>query len=996
MGSIADYSPRYRIGVDVGGTNTDAALAEARSDKGSAPPTVRIIDSSKSPTTSDVTSGICNVITDLLTKSRIAISDILSINIGTTHFVNAIVQADRNKLRPVGVLRLCGPFCREVPPFGDFPEELRSVLAGPVGYISGGLEIDGRVIAEIDEAEVRSFADTLSEAEVKTVVVNGVFAPLDTSTVTQEEEVKTMLLKAIPGIDIVCSRDIGRIGYLERENASILNAAILAFGRVTISRFQKAVEALGVSCPLYLTQNDGTVLDAYSASRTPIRTFSSGATNSLIGALFLSGIHDPGSDIDLKKSQVIMCDIGGTTSDFAALSPSGLPRQSPATVKVGGVRTAFSMPEVLSIGLGGGSKVSRDENRNVKVGPLSVGHLLTSESQCFGGPVLTATDIVVSSGLGHQVKGHGFKLQDLDENLVKLARQNIRNQIENGIDIMKTSDLPVVLLLVGGGSIILLDQIQNVAHCLQPAFSDVANAVGAAIAKISGDVDTIIVPGQTPYEEIKRNISQQAIEIAVQNGAQRNTVQVMEVDLIPLQYMTNGSLRAVAKAVGQLRWDSEFEPIKSSLVDGAEDDCSQSATKLQSSTRSLLPVLDRASISTYRPNVSKATGEWYVSPTDLLFIAEGNGILGTGGGGSAYTAYLDSLRVLAGSSHGKMRIVDPKSLKAGSEAVTFRAPSVSNERLTGDHELQLAAEALARYKGLDKFAGVMAAEIGGSNGMRAFAVATALDIPVIDADEIGRAFPRVDMSLPFVYKAASPCPAVLSDARANTQVVVSTENATKFENMARCVAVELGLFVGLAMAINSDVISKYCVHRSLSMSWFLGKAICTARIMKADIVDALISSIPGGRRLYSGKITDVSREVKGGWTVGFVTLALDDELKATHSENGQCTVDERPLQLQYQNEFLYAALKNPDSSLQVLCTTPDLISVLDQDGIAVGTHELRYGLRVSVISMPADPLWKTAEGMAAGGPKAFGLDIDYNDYGVDWQQPMSVIETFGV
>lgn len=231
------------------------------------------------------------------------------------------------------------------------------------------------------------------------------------------------------------------------------------------------------------------------------------------------------------------------------MSPSGLPRQSPATVKVGGVRTAFSIPEVLSIGLGGGSKVSRDENDNVKVGPLSVGHLLTSESQCFGGSVLTATDIAVASGLGHQVKGHSIKLNDLDEALVKFARRNIRKQIENGIDIMKTSDLPVVLLLVGGGSIILLDQLENVAHCLQPDFSDVANAVGAAIAKISGDIDTIIVPGRTPYEEIKRDISEQATDMAVRNGAQRDTVEVMEVDLIPLQYMTNGSLRAVAKAV---------------------------------------------------------------------------------------------------------------------------------------------------------------------------------------------------------------------------------------------------------------------------------------------------------------------------------------------------------------------------------------------------------------------------------------------------------------
>lgn len=113
----------------------------------------------------------------------------------------------------------------------------------------------------------------------------------------------------------------------------------------------------------------------------------------------------------------------------------------------------------------------------------------------------------------------------------------------------------------------------------------------------------------------------------------------------------------------------------------------------------------------------------------------------------------------------------------------FRAPSVSNERLAGNDELQLATETLARYKGLKSFAGVMAGEIGGSNGLRAFAVATAMDIPVVDADEIGRAFPRVDMCLPFIYKAADPCPAVLSDARGNIQVVVQTENSTKFENM---------------------------------------------------------------------------------------------------------------------------------------------------------------------------------------------------------------------
>lgn len=207
------------------------------------------------------------------------------------------------------------------------------------------------------------------------------------------------------------------------------------------------------------------------------------------------------------------------------------------------------MPEVLSVGLGGGSKVYHDENNNVRAGPLSVGHLLTSESQCFGGSILTTTDIVVASGLSHLVKGHTSKLAELDASMVDLARQDIRRQIEKRIDIMKTSDLPVVLLLVGGGSIILMEQLQNVVHCLQPDYSDVANAVGAAIAKISGDIDTILVPGKVSHEEIKQSISQQAVDIAVHNGAERSTVEVMEVDLIPLQYVNNGSIRAVAKAV---------------------------------------------------------------------------------------------------------------------------------------------------------------------------------------------------------------------------------------------------------------------------------------------------------------------------------------------------------------------------------------------------------------------------------------------------------------
>lgn len=123
-----------------GGTNTDAALAIATFHDPAVQPEIQIIASSKQPTTTEATEGIRLAIQDVIRKSNIATSDILSINIGTTHFINAVVQADASKLERVAVLRLCGPFCREVPPFADFPDKLSSVIHGPVGYLDGGLE----------------------------------------------------------------------------------------------------------------------------------------------------------------------------------------------------------------------------------------------------------------------------------------------------------------------------------------------------------------------------------------------------------------------------------------------------------------------------------------------------------------------------------------------------------------------------------------------------------------------------------------------------------------------------------------------------------------------------------------------------------------------------------------------------------------------------------------------------------------------------------------
>src|SRR5207244_6781947 len=183
---------------------------------------------------------------------------------------------------------------------------------------------------------------------------------------------------------VTLSRDLGRIGLLERENAALLNAALVDLARVTVASFTRAIAASGIAAPLYLTQNDGTVMSADLAAALPVTSFAAGATNSMRGAAFLSGLSD-----------AMVVDVGGTSTDIGQLR-HGFPREANSVIEIGGVRTLFRMPDLLSIGLGGGSHVEKEP---VRVGPLSVGYRLTAEALVFGGTRLTATDIAVAAGL---------------------------------------------------------------------------------------------------------------------------------------------------------------------------------------------------------------------------------------------------------------------------------------------------------------------------------------------------------------------------------------------------------------------------------------------------------------------------------------------------------------------------------------------------------------------------------------------------------------------
>ena len=293
---------------------------------------------------------------------------------------------------------------------------------------------------------------------------------------------------------------VGQMGLLERENASILNASILNFARHTIRGFQKAMRDLQLTCPLYLTQNDGTLTSAATAALLPIRTFASGPTNSMRGAAYLAGLDELSSDHDDRLTVVV--DIGGTTTDVGVLLPSGFPRQAGAFIELAGVRTNFSMADVQSIALGGGSHVSAigvGDKERVKVGPTSVGHLLTQKAIVFGGDTVTATDVAVAGKLADV--GNAELAESIPDSVVNKTKAAITRALERIIDRleatvnyvpvgftdsphrMKTSPEDIHVLLVGGGSIICAEPLVGVAKITIPPFYSVANAVGAAMAK---------------------------------------------------------------------------------------------------------------------------------------------------------------------------------------------------------------------------------------------------------------------------------------------------------------------------------------------------------------------------------------------------------------------------------------------------------------------------------------------------------------------------------
>jgi N-methylhydantoinase A/oxoprolinase/acetone carboxylase beta subunit len=512
-----------RIGIDVGGTNTDAVIMDGE----------RVVASFKAPTSPDVMTGVSESLNGALTQSGVPAQAIDVVMLGTTHFTNAVVQ--RRGLAPTASVRLGLPATEALPPMVDWPPELREAIGNRYYFAHGGHEFDGRVITPLDPDELRRIARDIAKRRIRTVAITSVFSPVNTEV---ERRAGEIIAAAVPGAHITLSSDIRRIGLLERENAAIMNACLRDLSKTVMGAFRAALDRTGITGRFFLTKNDGTLMDAGFAERFPVLTFASGPTNSMRGAAFLSGVQE-----------AIVVDIGGTTTDVGSLH-RGFPRQASLAVEIGGVRTNFRMPDVFSIGLGGGSLVVEDKPGGaVLVGPRSVGYRLTSDALIFGGKTLTTSDIIVAAGRADF--GDRSKVADLPPALVAKTQARILEMVENAVERSRLTPEPLPVIVVGGGSILVDDRIGDL-EVVKPHHFACANAVGAAIAQVSGEVDRIYTLSKSSRDEALADAKRQASDAAIAAGARADSVAIVDVEDVPLTYLPGNATRIRVKAVGEL------------------------------------------------------------------------------------------------------------------------------------------------------------------------------------------------------------------------------------------------------------------------------------------------------------------------------------------------------------------------------------------------------------------------------------------------------------
>lgn len=944
------------IGIDIGGTNTDGVLLKQDN----------ILAVAKINTTSPVKDGIKKVITRLLDKANCDAAQIKYIMIGTTSFINAVLQA--KGLNKVLTIRLGKPATTAVEPFFDWPENLKKIVNIRNEIIGGGHEFDGREISPLDRNKLIELALYTKTNNITYVAITGVFANAN----PEHEKIAAQILKSInPELQITLSHEIGGLNLLLRENATILNASLSEYFLRYSDEIKQAIMQTNLSnAILYFSLNDGSLDNPQSIF--PISTYCSGQSNSIRGASLLT-----------QHSDAIVVDIGGTSADVGILK-NGFPLESGFEIKIGnnieGISCSFVAPLTRSYGLGGGSVVTIHSNGNISVGPESVGYHLQTKAKIFGGDTLTITDIAVAKGrlnLGDILKIKSIPI-DVINQVDNVIHKKLAEVISKIIQFDKNSHV-LTLILVGGGAVLfnkdkLSMYLDNAIKKIEiPQYAGFANALGAACAKISG-----VHNGIFQYTDVNNssvNLRANSIKFAihkakqnaVEKGADVKTLTLQEIEETPINYVPGNCTLLRVKVVGALNKQSihilqqkdtysiknnpniaDIQITPTPIIDenySSHHNFTDVEISIQLSS-------DQQTTNLVGNNYSINDRYVYFSEQDIVDIALGTGFLGSGGGGNTKICEVITKELIRRGNHIKMLPFEVVPDEALCVAVgVMGAPTVLTEKLPSKDESLIAIKELENIlsKRVDY---LIAMEIGGMNGLYAIYASAQSNKIIIDGDCMGRALPEIHMVTPGIYTKEMQYVAVLANGQ--TSSILKAINLKELELTARKKTIEMGGIVTLAyLPMSGKIVKKCCVPHSISVAQNIGVEL--RKVEKEDyamsINKALFNSGYGpAYEIISGKIIDLQRNFAGGFNKGYIII--------------ESINNNQKVKVEFQNEnlILKDMIKN-----KIIAKVPTIITLIDNEQKPISCESLRIGLEVTVFSLQVPKILRTEKALSVIG-----------------------------
>jgi len=457
------------LGIDIGGTHTDAVCLKGRS----------ILATAKTPTGEDLVDSIMEVIgklgIDHASLERVALSTTLS--------TNTIVE---KKYAPTGMIVSAGP---GIDPSNYF-------LADTFIRVEGAIDHRGREYMPIDRDEVQEAAKSLKTRGIRSL---GIVSKFSVRNALHETSIADLVRDDFTFLSMGHTLS-GSLNFPRRLRTTYFNSAVMPVQQRFVRAVQEALNLLGIRAPLFFLKADGGTYASAAADRLPVETILSGPAASMMGALALNDRH---------TGATIVLDVGGTTTDIGLLV-NGVPILEPAGVEIGGVRTLVRGLKVISVGAGGDSCVQPGADA------LCVGPVRKGPPACMGGTEPTPMDAFAMLGrfdLGDPEKSagalapladqRGMDMEACCREIISVMVNNIRDNTLAFIDEVNSHPVytifemlhpdiirPDQIILIGGPAMLLRPHIEEAfgMKCIVPEHFMVANALGAALAKTTAQI----------------------------------------------------------------------------------------------------------------------------------------------------------------------------------------------------------------------------------------------------------------------------------------------------------------------------------------------------------------------------------------------------------------------------------------------------------------------------------------------------------------------------